>query len=107
MNKSFLRMMLLALAGATAFAAGPQYALIVNGSQTPFSTGVFFPGTAVGATSTATVVIVNQGDSSGTVSAITQTGNAYQISGLPTLPKTLQPNDNIAFFVSFTPSSTN
>ncbi|MBZ5676133.1 MAG: choice-of-anchor D domain-containing protein [Acidobacteriia bacterium] len=108
MKKSFLRMMILALAGGvSAFAAGPQYALIVNGSQTPFSTGVFFPGTAVGATSTATVVIVNQGDGAGTVSAITATGSSYQISGLPTLPKTLQPNDNIAFFVSFNPSSTN
>ena len=102
MKKSFLRMMILALAGGVSAFAAAQYALLFFQSKRQSDAhpepACSFPRPSVGATSTATVVIVNQGDAPGTVTAVAGTGASFQISGLPTLPKTLQPNDNIAFY---------
>jgi len=108
MKKSFLRMTILALAGGvSAFAAAPQYVLsyIVNGNQSALTTGVILPPTAVGTTSTATVVVFNQGDGDGAINGVTGSGGVFQVTGLPTFPATVKTNSNVTFIVSFTPTS--
>src|SRR5437762_817746 len=111
MKNSLLRMSILVLVGSmSAFAAAPQYVLsyFVNpgGNQTALTSGVILPPTTVGATSSATIVIFNNGDASGLINSVTGgSGATFQISGLPTLPKSVQPNTNVTFIVSFTPTS--
>ena len=108
MKKSFLRIMILALAGGvSAFAAAPQYVLsyIVNGNQSALTSGVILPPTTVGTTGTATVVIFNNGDGDGVISGVTGAGGVFQVTGLPN-PTTVKPNTNVTFIVSFTPTTT-
>jgi hypothetical protein len=103
-------MMVLALAsGISAYAAAPSYGLSYfvnpNGTQTSFTNNIVFPPTTVGGSSSITVVVFNNGDGNGAINAVTGTGSAFQISGLPGLPKTIQPNTNVTFIVTFTPTA--
>ena len=83
MKKSFLGLMVFALAGsASAFAAAPQYVLsyFVNpgGNQTTLTNGVIFPPTTVGVTTTATVVIFNNGDGDRDLSSVSGSGGVFK-----------------------------
>ena len=86
MKHSFLRMSILALAGSfSAFAAAPQYVLSYfvnpNGNQTGFTNPIILPPTTVGATTSATVVIFNQGDGDEVINSITGgAGTTFQLS---------------------------
>jgi hypothetical protein len=85
----------------------PSYILNPNGNQIALSPGasISFPNTNVNSTQTATFVIVNSGTGAGTVNAVSLTGTGFQLSGLPLLPATVQPNTDLRFTITFTPTS--
>ena len=89
--------------GATSFAI--TYTL-ANGNVLPISSGttITFPSVDINATSTATITITNQGANSGTVTAVSVTGSAFQLSGLPALPATVAAGQSIHFAILFTPT---
>ena len=78
---------------------GPQGSNIVTPSQT-----ISLPDTPVGETSSISVQVQNTGDSNGVINLINLTGSGFQVSNLPTLPKTLTPNEITVFTLSFSPT---
>lgn len=84
-----------------------SYILQPSGNQVAISNGtpLTFPGTNLNATSTATFIIANNGTGPGVVNNVTVSGAAFRISGLTLMPATIQPNNNIQFTVSFTPTA--
>jgi hypothetical protein len=88
-----------------------SYSISPNGNQTVLTnqSTIQFPSTAFGQSSTAVVVIANQGASSGTVSNVSlapSTSPAFQITGRPVVPATVNPNGTFVFNVVFTPTTT-
>lgn len=114
-NPLTLTLIALALLTRTAHAqvvVAPDLVLsyIVNpsGNQTVVRNNdtLTFPTTAVGDTSTATIIVTNRGNGPGTVNSIAISGDAFKISGLPLLPATVAANNNdIRFTVTFVPTT--
>ncbi len=83
-----------------AFSYTPQ-----GGNTTLLSAGgtIALPQTAIDATSTATVIVTNRGSGAGNVNAISLTGEAFQLVGVPLLPAAVEAGRDLRFTVSFTP----
>lgn len=62
------------------------------------------PDTNVGESSTVALRVLNTGNASGTISSIALVGQAFQLTNVPVLPRTLAPNATLTFSVTFTPS---
>jgi hypothetical protein len=77
--------------------AGNQVAVGNGGTLT-------FPGTNLNSTATAIFIVLNAGTGPGAVNSATLTGDAFKISGLPLLPATVQPNTDLRFNITFTPT---
>ena len=84
-----------------------SYILQPNGNQVAISSGgtITFPATNTNSTATASFIIANNGTGPGVVNSVTASGAAFLISGLTLLPATVQPNSNITFTISFTPTA--
>ncbi len=80
--------------------------IVPNGNQTQISNGgvLNIPDTLVGSGTTVTVVIQNRGTLAGQVLSVSVGGPLFQISGLPLLPASVQPNSELRFQVAFIPS---
>lgn len=84
-----------------------SYILQPSGNQVAIANGgtLTFPGTALNGTATATFIISNSGTGPGVVNAVTVSGQMFRISGLTLMPATIQPNQNIQFTITFTPTA--
>ena len=98
---------------STAVAANfvTSYSITPNGNQTVVTNQgtILFPSTSVGQSSTAIFVITNQGASAGTVTSASlaaSSSTAFQITGRPLLPAQVNPGNNLAFNIVFTPTTT-
>ncbi len=93
---------------ATGTASQPSFSAtytLANGNTYPLSAGatISFPAVDINVTSTATITVSNQGGS-GSVTAISVTGSAFQLSGLPALPATVPANQTLRFGIVFAPT---
>ncbi len=66
---------------------------------------IAFPTTAVDGVSTTTVVITNKGSGAGKVDAISSSGAAFELSGLPLPPATITAARELRFTVSYKPTA--
>lgn len=82
-----------------------SYLLQPDGNQTPVTEGgeIAFRPTLVSQTSTATFVIANRGTGAGTVSAVSVSGGAFRLAGLPLLPASVAAGGTLQFSVVFAP----
>jgi hypothetical protein len=82
------------------------YQILQNGSATTIPAGgtVPLPSTNVGQTSSVVIRILNNGNSSGTVSSINLSGQGYTLTNTPALPQTLAPNGSLTFTLNFSPT---
>src|SRR3984957_1885409 len=82
------------------------YQVLQNGSATTIALGgtVPLPNTNVGQSSSVVIRILNSGNSSGTVSSISLSGQGYSLPNPPALPQTLAPNGSITFTLNFSPA---
>ncbi len=65
---------------------------------------VSFPSVDVNATTNAAFDILNQGNGTATVNAVTLTGAGFQLSGVPPLPSTVTSTQDFRFTVLFSPT---
>jgi hypothetical protein len=84
-----------------------SYILQPTGNQVAIANGatLAFPGTNLNATASATFIIANNGTGPGIVNSVSISGQAFHISGLTLVPATVQPNTNIQFTITFTPTT--
>lgn len=84
-----------------------SYVLNPDGNQVAIGdTGtITFPPTAVAGTATATFILVNRGNGTGTVTSASLTGDAFKLTGLPLLPATVDPGKDFRFTIAFSPTS--
>jgi hypothetical protein len=85
------------------------YALSTNGNVTTVANGstIAFPSTVVGSSSTATIIIANQGSGPGAIQAISVSGTGFSLQSLPLLPvQSLAANSNVQFSVLYAPTQT-
>lgn len=82
-----------------------SYALSANANITPIATGgtLAFGDVPVNTTPAATFIILNRGSGPGPVTAVTLTGEAFQLVSLPLLPVTLGGNSNLQFGIRYSP----
>jgi hypothetical protein len=82
------------------------YQVLQGTSATTIAPGgtVPVPSTNVGQTSSVVLRILNTGNSTGTVSSISVSGQGYSLTNPPALPQTLAPNGSITFTLSFAPT---
>jgi len=78
-----------------------------NAAQVAPGATLSFPDTAVDATSTATMVITNRGTATGVINAVTTSGSAYAVTGLPLMPTEVEPGQSLTFTLRFTPGQIN
>ena len=79
----------------------------VQGSQTTVITPgavIPLPDTSIGDTSSVVIQVKNGGNLNGTVNAIIINGADFSISSVPVLPAIIQPNSNLSFTLTFTPT---
>lgn len=83
-----------------------SYLINPNGNQTPVSDGgtLLFGTAQLSQSVTATFVITNRGSGAGPVSAVSLTGSAFRLAGLPLLPATVDPGAALQFSVIFSPT---
>jgi len=83
------------------FGYAPQPA----GNTTPLSPGglVPFPITSVNTTSTVVFIVTNRGSGAGAVKAISATGAAFQLAGLPLSTVSVDAGKDLRFSIQFTP----
>jgi hypothetical protein len=76
-----------------------------GGNATPVTPGgaISFPATPVDTTANAAVVVTNRGSGPGVVNAISSTGAAFQLAGLPLPMTTVEAGRDLRFTVAFTP----
>ena len=79
---------------------------LADGNVHPLSNGaaISFPSVDINGTTSATIVISNQGTGSGTVTAISVGGAGFQVTGLPALPATVAAGQSLQFRIVFTPT---
>jgi len=65
---------------------------------------IAFPDTQVGQTSSLSVRVLNSGNASGTVSAISAIGQGFSVGGVPALPQTLAVGASLTFTINFAPT---
>ena len=65
----------------------------------------FIRPTLVGSTTTATVIIANQGSGAGLVNSISVTGGAFQPQSLPLTPFSVAPGTDVTFVINYVPSA--
>jgi len=82
-----------------------NYVLQANGNVgTLISGGVLtFPETIVNTTSDATISLVNRGSGTSAISAITLTGDGFQIIGSPLLPVSIPAGSTLQFVIRYLP----
>ncbi len=82
-----------------------NYILPPNNNVTPITDGgtVVFPPTLVKTTTTATILLANQGSGAGVINSVSISGAAFQLQGLGLLPATLQAGNNATFTVRYSP----
>jgi hypothetical protein len=78
---------------------GPQGSTSVTPGQT-----ISLPDTQLGQSSNVSIQVQNSGSSNGIINSINLTGTGFQLSNLPSTPKTLAPNEITAFTLSFAPT---
>jgi hypothetical protein len=94
----------LALSGTT-----PNFSVFYTnpsiGNATPLFSGgiVLFPDTMVNATSAVTISVTNVGSGSGSISAISVNGAAFQALGLPSFPLSVPAGSSLQFLIRFAP----
>ncbi len=71
---------------------------LLNGATIPF------PSVDINSNTRANVQILNQGLGSGTVTSVSVTGAAFQLSGLPAMPATVAAGQSVSFAVLFAPT---
>jgi hypothetical protein len=76
-----------------------------QGQITPNPASVSFGNVLVGANSSQTVSLTNNGSGSVTISNVAASGTGYSISGVATLPLTLTTGQSTSFTATFTPAS--
>lgn len=83
-----------------------SYALATNQNVVPLQSGgvIPFPATLVGTTAQAALNLTNVGSGPGNVTAISITGSAFQLQGIPLLPATIGSGANLQVSVLYTPS---
>ncbi len=85
-----------------------SYVLNPGGNQTAVANGgvIPFDRTALAATATATIAVLNNGNGAGTLSAVSLTEGPFRLSGIPLLQAdNLQPRGELRFTLSFTPTA--
>jgi len=82
-----------------------NYILPPNNNVTPIADGgtVVFPPTLVKGTSTATILLANQGSGPGVINSISISGAAFQLQGLGLFPANVQAGSNALFTVRYSP----
>lgn len=70
----------------------------------PSGTTINFPAIDINGTTTANITILNQGAGSGTVTAISLSGNGFQLTGVPLLPLTLAGSQGLRIGIVFNPT---
>jgi hypothetical protein len=82
-----------------------SYLQLPAGNSTLLAPGdvLRFPDTAVRSTSTIAVTIANRGSGSGTLNSAATQGVAFQVTGLPLLPASLEPGRELRVNVVFSP----
>lgn len=90
---------------ATTPSLSASYAL-ADGNVHALSAGtvITFPAIDIGATATAAVTISNQGTGSGSVTNIAVAGSTFRLTGLPLLPASVGPGQNLTFTIVFSPT---
>jgi hypothetical protein len=83
-----------------------SYTASATGNVTSLISGstLLFPNTVINTTSTIPITISNQGNGTGTVSAISLTGAGFQALGLPQLPLNVPAGSSVQFSVEFAPT---
>jgi len=83
-----------------------SYALQSDQNVVPLQPGglIAFPPTLVGTTFQAALNLTNVGSGAGTVTAMSITGAAFRIQGIPLLPASIASNQNLQVQVLYTPS---
>lgn len=86
------------------------YALSTNQNYTNVTSGstIQFPSTVVGSSTTAAMVIANQGSGAGSIQSISISGTGFSLQSLTTLlpVQSLAANANVQFSVVYTPTQT-
>jgi len=82
-----------------------SYALSANANVIPIASGgtISFGEVPVNTTAAATFIILNRGSGPGPVTAVTLTGEAFQLVSLPLLPTDLAGNSNLQFGIRYSP----
>src|SRR5262245_31532244 len=83
-----------------------SYILPTDNNARPIFDGTYvsFPSVDINTSITATVDILNQGTSAGTVSSISISGVAFQLNSVPLLPRTLAAGQSLRFGIVFSPT---
>ncbi len=83
-----------------------SYELQTDQNVIPLNPGglIAFPVTLAGTVAQASLNLTNRGSGSGAVSAISITGAAFRLQGIPLLPATVAPNQTIAVVVIYAPT---
>ena len=86
-----------------------SYILTAEGNQTLLADNstINFPGTAVGQSTPATIIVTNTGTAPGTVTGVNLAAGAFKLSGLPLLPAQVAPGQTppFQFTVTFVPTT--
>ncbi|MEK7409038.1 MAG: choice-of-anchor D domain-containing protein [Acidobacteriota bacterium] len=82
-----------------------SYIPLPGGNATPLAPGgtIPFPVTPINTTASATFVVTNRGSGAGTVDAISASGAAFQLAGLPLTPATVEAGKELRFTIQFMP----
>ena len=83
------------------------YAIQPGGNEVPLSSGgtLTFPPTVVGTSTTAALAIENTGSAPGVLKSFNLTGTAFQTTGLPLLPVTINNGQILQISVVYTPAA--
>jgi hypothetical protein len=83
-----------------------SYVLQTDQNVIPLQPGgaILFPPTLVNSVAQAALNLTNVGSGPGAVTSITITGSAYRLAGLPLLPLTLGPGQNLQVLVRYQPT---
>ena len=90
----------------TAVAPTLSYSVVQSSGSANVSPSqpIKFPNTDIGATAVAVVHVANTASVPATISLISVSGSAFQVSSLPTLPADIPAGGSIAFSLEFTPT---
>ena len=88
---------------------GPMilYSLISDGVSSEVGTQdtLIFPSTRIGESSSLVLEISNSGNAAETIAGIGASGSAFSVSGIPSLPAQLDPDQRLSFSIDFEPDN--